>query len=291
MSLGTSTEHRCIVCSGAMAEDSRLPGLVRCSTCRFVSADADLSDAELEALYGEDYFHGDEYADYVAESDELRGNFRKRLQVLTAVQDRPERGRLYEVGCAYGFFLDEARSQWTTVAGIDISEDAVRHARDVVGVDAVAGDYAQVTFDEPLDTVCMWDTVEHLAHPDVYIRKAAEDLRPGGILALTTGDMDSLNARLRGKRWRMIHPPTHLHYFSRRTLTDLLDRSGFDVVRVETAGNSRTLRGIAYAILVLRGKREPLYRRLTDRPWVDRLLGRSVTLDLRDIMFVVARKR
>ena len=60
----------------------------------------------------------------------------------------------------------------------------------------------------------MWDTIEHLKRPDLFVQKAAADLRPGGLIALTTGDIGSLNARLRGARWRMIHPPTHLHYFS-----------------------------------------------------------------------------
>ena len=46
-------------------------------------------------------------------------------------------------------------------------------------------------------------------------------------LALTTGDIGSVNARLRGHKWRMIHPPTHLHYFSAETMKALLDRHGF----------------------------------------------------------------
>ena len=46
---------------------------------------------------------------------------------------------------------------------------------------------------------------------------------------MTTGDIGSLMARWRGARWRQIHPPTHLHYFSKLTLAQLLERHGFTV--------------------------------------------------------------
>lgn len=291
MSSATSNRPRCLVCEGALVDAPKLPGLLECAECRFVTADAQLSDEELASLYAEDYFHGDEYADYVSEGPELRANFLRRMDVLLELQPEAERNRLYEVGAAYGFFLDEARAKYRSVSGIDISEDAAAFARETVGVDVVAGDYLEVAFDEPLDILCMWDTVEHLAHPGEFLLKAGRDVRPGGLVAVTTGDIDSLNARFRGRRWRMIHPPTHLHYFSRRTLTRLLDRAGFDVVHVETAGNARSIRGIAYAILVLRGKRQDLYDALTKLPLANRLLDRSVSLDLKDIMFVVGRKR
>jgi hypothetical protein len=85
----------------------------------------------------------------------------------------------------------------------------------------------------------------------------------------------------------MIHPPTHVHYFSRETLGRLLDDVEADVVQVESAGNSRSLRAIVYALLVLKAGHQGLFRRLEKL----RFLDRGVTLDLGDIMFVVARRR
>jgi len=248
---------------------------------------ADVDELQLERLYGEDYFHGDEYADYVAEGPELRRNFRERLTTLERLQPATERRRLYEVGAAYGFFLDEARLLYDDLAGIDISEDAAKYARGELGVDVVADDYLTASVGEPVDLLCMWDTIEHLGRPREFLEKAANDVRPGGLLALTTGDIGSLNARLRGRRWRMIHPPTHLHYFSRETLGRLLDDVGFDVIHVETAGNSRSLRAIAYALLVLKAGRHGVFRRIERL----RVLDKGVTLDLGDIMFMVARRR
>ena len=286
MSTATLTTS-CQVCGGQLAPHPRLPGLLRCQGCSFVTADVQLTTEELRALYGADYFHGQEYADYVAEGPELRVNFRRRLDTLLALQPDAERGRLYEVGAAYGFFLDEARSAYREVAGIDITQDGPAYARETLGVDVASGDYLATELPAQVDALCLWDTVEHLAAPAAFLQKAGRDVRPGGLLALTTGDLGSLNARLRGRRWRMIHPPTHLHYFTRASLTTMLDRAGFDVVHVSTAGNVRSVRGILYAILVLRGGHQGLFDRLSRLPG----MGRSVSLDLRDIVYVVGRRR
>ena len=219
----------CLVCGGCYGE-CRLPGLVRCEACGFVSANLDISDEELAAIYGEDYFHGNEYFDYVGEEESLRLNFRNRISTLRSLVPGLAEKELFEIGCAYGFFLQEVAPAVMRASGIDISVDAVRSAQTRRGVEAVCGDYLKFNLPRPVDIITMWDTIEHLKHPDLFVSKASSDLRPGGILALTTGDIESLNARLRGKKWRMIHPPTYLHYFSAATIAKLLYRHGFDVI-------------------------------------------------------------
>ncbi|MCH7562967.1 MAG: methyltransferase domain-containing protein [Gemmatimonadetes bacterium] len=133
----------------------------------------------------------------------------------------------------------------------------------------------------------MWDVVEHLRHPDRYIERAAELLRTGGILCLTTGDIGSLNARLRRGKWRLIYPPSHLHYFSTVTMKRLLDGKGFAIERIFHPGLHRSVDQILYGVFAF-GRGEP--PRIVE--WIRRHLpeGRSVYLNLYDIMCVTARK-
>jgi len=278
--------NACIVCGGR-AERSHLPGLARCSACGMVSAQSDLSDADLEHLYGVDYFHGNEYLDYIAERDSLRHNFRDRIKTLHQIVPDLAQRDLFEIGCAYGFFLDEVRGLVRSASGIDVSADGTRYAREVLNVAALQGDY--LTFDPPrkFGIAVMWDTIEHLKRPDLFVTKLARDLLPQGILALTTGDIGSLNARLRGSKWRLIHPPTHLHYFSVKTILELLDRNGFRPIHVSHPGNSRYLRAVLHHILVLRMKQAGWYDALA--PW--RLFDMRLTVNFYDIMFVVAQLR
>jgi SAM-dependent methyltransferase len=282
----TAETRRCLVCGGTY-QRSRLAGLIECASCGFTSADLDLSPAEFESLYGHDYFHGQEYLDYTAERETLQTNFQARIRTMRAIDPALSRARLFEIGCSYGYFLDLIRRDVASASGIDISTAAAAHARDVVGVDAKSGDYLEQRFVQPFDWIVMWDTIEHLARPDLFVAKAARDLAPGGYLAFTTGDLGSLNARLRGRRWRMIHPPTHMHYFSVATARRLLDANGFEVMHVSHPGVTRTVGSILYIVLALRLGRPSLYERLARWP-IDRL---ALTLNLGDIMFVVARRR
>lgn len=276
----------CLVCGGAHAP-APIPGLLACTACGFVTADVALSDAELAALYGRDYFHGQEYHDYVAEERSLRDNFRRRIAVLRRVVPGFGQARLFEIGCAYGFFLDEVRNDVAAASGMDISADAVAQAVARFGVDARSGDYLAADVGRDHDVIAMWDTIEHLARPDLFLAKAASDLRPGGHVAITTGDIGSAFARFRGRKWRMIHPPTHLHYFSADTLRRLLERTGFEVVHVSHPGITRNVQSALYIILALKLGLPGLFRvaramRVFDFP---------LTVNLRDIMFVVARRR
>lgn len=276
----------CLVC-GDSYRPSRLPGLKQCRGCGFITADIGLSDAELESLYGRDYFHGGEYRDYIAEGASLKFNFRRRITTLKALIPAFASLNVFEIGCAYGFFLDEIRADVRAARGIDISEAATSYARESNNVDAICGNYLSYEMDGKPDLIAMWDTIEHLARPDLFLEKASRDLAPGGYFAVTTGDIGSFNARLRGRRWRMIHPPTHLHYFSAASLSRLLERNGFEVVHLSHPGNSRDLRSILHFILALRMGWEKLYERISS--W--RIFRASLTLNLHDIMFIVARKR
>lgn len=275
----------CLVCGGRLGTD-RMAGLLRCQ-CGFITAGMDVSFDELKRLYGKNYFHGDEYGNYIAEEESLKANFRGRLATLAACLSQPDQKSLFEIGCAYGFFLDLARGRFQSVAGIDISEEGVRYAATTFGLDVSCGDYLDASLGRPYDAFCLWDTIEHLAHPDRYIAKISREIAPGGLLALTTGDIGSLNARLRGSRWRMIHPPTHLHYFSVGTIGRLLDRYGFDVIHVEHPANLRTLGAVLYGILVLRWRMPGLYKAIAST----KLNGLRIPLNLFDIMYVIARRR
>lgn len=282
----SSLHPTCLVCGGVYGS-SKLSGLLQCQSCGFISADLKISDEELQAIYGQDYFHGNEYLDYIAEQESLKINFRDRIQVLQRVIPDFDKKNLLEIGCAYGFFLEEVSKGVHSASGVDISAEAVDYAVSVKKLSAYCGSYLEMNFDKSFDVITLWDTIEHLKQPDRFIEKAANDLEPHGYLAITTGDIGSFNARLRGTKWRMIHPPTHLHYFSISTLSQLLERYGFEVIHISHPGNSRNVRSMLYMILALRLKQRKLYQAI--QGW--RLFNLRLTLNLYDIMYVIARRK
>lgn len=283
------TPDACIVCD-ANDWTPLYRGLVRCLRCGFVRA-ADLPASDDAArLYGPEYFHGEEYADYLGDEAVHVVNFRRRLDRLTALAGPIE--SMYEIGCAYGLWLRTAAERGVRTAGIDISPDAVRYAATTLRQDATLGEFQDARI-EPgaFQTYCMWDTLEHLPHPETYIGKVGELLPPGGWFFLTTGDIGSPNAQRQADRWRMIHPPTHLQYFSRDSVTRLLARHGLHVAHIESTPMCRSVYG------TLEGLRRFGTGGLRAAAGVlSSLVPRAIatrvrfSLDLGDIMLVCARK-
>lgn len=274
----------CILCGTDAAHANLYPGILKCPTCGLVFADGRSAEGKLQKMHVRDYFFGEEYVNYIEEKPTLQKNFTSRIQT---VKKYSHGGALFEIGCAYGFFLELAQRSWNA-EGCDISESGCAHAR-VQGWNATCGEYLNLPLKQGYyDVVALWDTIEHLARPELYIRKASEMLRQGGIVCLTTGDLGSMVAKIRKEQWRLLRTPTHLYFFDRKTIERLLASHGLEVVYFEHCGYNRSVQQILYSLLVLNHEtpvRKALYNSLKS------ILGFSLYLNLYDIMFVIARKK
>ena len=278
----------CAVChtSDAAVLYNETLNIYRCNACGLLFSGQHLSAEDLTALYSEKYFFGGEYCDYLADRKILQKNFRQRLKVLRRFIDPKRHKSLLDIGCAYGFFIDMIKDQFDVIKGIDISKDATRYVRERLKLDVINDDLLKYDFGkEKFDIICMWDVIEHLQHPRLYLEKVARIMKSGALFAMTTGDIESLNARGRGNRWRLMHPPTHLHYFSKRAIARLLNDIGFDIIYNRYCGFWRSIDAVSYKIL---------QKRL---PWLYYFLrkiglnGIGLYINLYDIMFIIARKR
>ncbi len=278
----------CIVC-GAYDWSSLYTVLQQCRECAFVRADVTVDLATLDQLYCESYFHGHEYGDYLADRDIHRRTFARRLSDMRTAAGEPR--SVFEIGCAYGFWLELLTENDIQCAGVDISPAPVQYAVGQLRQNATCGDFLSLDI-EPgrFDAFCMWDTIEHLSRPELYLQRIFDLLPGGGTLAFTTGDIGSRYARWRGRRWRMIHPPTHLQYFSRDTARRLLERYGFRDIQVQSTAIYRTLHSVLGSLAALnRGVTRSMARSL------HRVLPNSLQqrvgawTNLGDIMFVSAK--
>lgn len=278
---------KCIVCYSNTFKPI-YSGILKCNNCGYICADLNIHNEDVLAFYNREYFFGNEYRDYLAAKDALQKNFKNRLKVIEKFTDPDRHSNLFEVGCAYGFFLDIARDSFKVVRGMDVVEDCVMHARNKLKLDVIQDNFLDYDFGEyKFDLLCMWDTIEHLMRPDLYLSKASNHMDKGALIALTTGNIDSFNSRIRKDRWRFIKPPEHIHYFSKRTLTKMLDNYGFDIIYNRYCANFMSIENIAYKLFVLNNKAQSFYDFLSKTG----LFSFYLYINLFDIMYVIARKR
>jgi SAM-dependent methyltransferase len=198
--------------------------LYRCETCGTVAQPSLPSGDALLELYR--HMRDDHYL------DEEEGRRATARRLLDEIAGHAPRGRLLDVGCGHGLLLDEARRRGYEVEGLELSEHAARHARGSLRLTVHARTLGRLAADpEPTryDAIVLADVIEHLDDPAAAIDHAAALLEPGGVLCVVTPDPGSRTARLAGAGW-WGYLPAHTYLLPRRTLTELLDRRGFDVV-------------------------------------------------------------
>jgi SAM-dependent methyltransferase len=209
-----------------------IPGefqMVRCLECGGVYLNPQPTTDEILHYYPADY---ESYAG--ARVDELSGL--QRLSVAYGLYKRRRAvtryvsaGRLLEVGCATGAFLNTMRAagDWE-VYGVDISEHAVTYARERLGLNVFLGQLAEAQFPaDYFDAVVMWDVLEHLPNPKAALGEVRRVLKDGGWLIFRVPNLDSWDAKLFGPYWAGFDAPRHFTTFSMATVRRLLEAVGF----------------------------------------------------------------
>ncbi|OQX75831.1 MAG: hypothetical protein B6D61_09730 [Bacteroidetes bacterium 4484_249] len=283
------TENKkCLICGSQLLKPIYENTLLRCENCSFVFANLNIEKLNFNKIYSESYFKGSEYLDYPREKSIIQKNFAKRLKFITGKTDKKDVSNVLEIGCAYGFFGELINKYFPGIpyTGIDISKDAIEYGRKNLGLNLHSVDYLDFETEKVFSDIYLWDVIEHLPEPDKVIAKASSELRRNGRLILTTGDIDSFLARKQKRNWRLIHPPTHLFYFSKKTLIKLLEKNNLQVISISYPSILRSLKQSWYSLFLLDKKKnniaKNIFRILPDI---------NIKINTFDIMMVMAIKK
>jgi hypothetical protein len=291
----------CPLCGSSVNRQSNLRwrkdgfDIVQCHVCGLLYRFDLPTREELEAIYASDYFNssdgttnGQGYQDYVADEPLHRLNARRRIDRLDALAG--SRGDLLDVGAAAGFFVDEARRDGWAARGIDVAAAMTKVATERLGVDVATTTLAEAPLEAgTFDAITMWDYIEHAVDPCGDLGRAAELLRPGGVVGLSTGDAASAVARGSGARWHLLTPRHHNFFFTRATLTRALDQAGFDVISASHPGAVYPLSYVVYKVQTIARLR--FLDRIAASLRGTKLGERALPLNLGDIITVWARRR
>jgi SAM-dependent methyltransferase len=141
-------------------------------------------------------------------------------------------GRILDVGCATGLFLNEMKQAGWHSVGVELMAPAAAVARQRFDIEVFEGTLTQAAFaPSSFDVISFWDVLEHSFSPRKELQLAARLLRPGGTLALSVPNWDSFDRWLFGRHWQGLDAPRHLFVFAKNSLSHLLLEAGFTDLR------------------------------------------------------------
>ena len=147
-------------------------------------------------------------------------------------------GKLLDVGCGHGFFLQFAKERKWNAFGLDLSEQAVLYARKK-GLNVSSESLFKKSYQTgEFDVVTMFYVLEHLLDPVIYLREVYRILKPCGLLLLRVPHTTPIAKILKILRMsnKLYDAPSHLSDFSPRTIKQLLEKVGFCNIRTTIGG-------------------------------------------------------
>ena len=252
----------CALCGAGPAERlvHEFPpyAVVACEGCGLVFLSPRPTEAAALALYQDPGYYdsdtaGHGYDEYLEVRQNWIRTFARRLRQIRRYKPA---GRVLDVGCGPGFFLDAAVDRGYEAWGIDPSVYGVELARERHDGRVRVAVLETADFDpESFDLVVAGEAFEHVYDPRRFLDAAHRLLKPDGVLAITTPDPTSWLARVSGRGWVSFKIPEHVYYWSPATIRRVLEPR-FRVLELTGAGQYATA-GFLLRRLLRLGTRPP----------------------------------
>jgi SAM-dependent methyltransferase len=206
--------------------------VARCADCGFAFLCPRPTERSLRSLYESEAYYASGtnagYSDYAIQETALRATFARVMRVLA--RRGLAGGSLLEVGCGFGFLLDEARGWFARRDGTEIAKPALAAAAHRAD-DVFRGGIESVPEGRRYDVVLSSHVIEHVHRPRDFVSAQVDRLLPGGTVIVATPHMGSIWQRMLGSRWPSFKIPEHLLYFDLRSLERLLQDAGLVDIR------------------------------------------------------------
>jgi len=207
---------------------------VRCRRCELVYVTPRLRDH----VQQQDSFYNivtNGNVEAAAEWDRRPRRMRSLTRVARDYLTYKQTGALLDVGCSFGAFLEAAESVGWKAYGVEVASKpasiAGRHH------DIFCGSLSDAPYEpSSFDVVRLNNVIEHVLSPRALVSDIKRVLRPGGLFAISTPNVESFTAALQGMGWRYVQGGHHIYLFGLRTMGRLLKTEGFKILWISTPG-------------------------------------------------------
>jgi 2-polyprenyl-3-methyl-5-hydroxy-6-metoxy-1,4-benzoquinol methylase len=200
--------------------------VVRCRSCNFFYLSPRLTETAMMKIYSNNtYFEGKKggYTSYTEQEMALRATFHRLM--INLRKRNLTGGALLEIGCGYGYLLEEAKAFFETRVGTDFSYQAVEQARKRAD-HIYRGTIDHIPANDRFDCIIATQVIEHVYQPKAFLEKLCGHLKERGKMVVATPDFGSFWRRLMGRYWPSFKIPEHILYFDKKSLATLMQQAG-----------------------------------------------------------------
>lgn len=188
-------------------------------------------------IYNKQYFSGGydfgyQGIDYLSKDNEKWFKYIPTQALKKIEKQLKNKGKILDIGCAVGYFLEVAKENGWKIYGIELSEFARNSAKERLRAEIYP------TIDESpfpkdhFDAITAFEIIEHMQDPDSFVKKIYSLLMPGGILSVSTPNLQNGKTFKNFTDWNCLTPPEHLFFFDQKTITVILEKNGFEVLEI-----------------------------------------------------------
>jgi len=214
----------------------------------FFQVDPTPTEKEISKFYAEEFYSGD-YKNFNDSSLEVQLNdeefFKGRWQqiyenFLEIKKKLKKNTTMLDVGCGWGLALQYFQSKGIQCYGFDPAKEAVEYGRNKGLNLKHAGLNSMDVFNgKKFDLISLINVLEHLADPEIALKQIKKIIHKDGILMIDVPN-EYNKFQVAGKKVHNLDewwfaPPNHLNYFSRESLSNLLDEIGFKIKICESS--------------------------------------------------------
>lgn len=265
--------------------------LLRCRNCGLVFIYPRFPLEDLKKFYNKSYFKNNNshlygYQDYLKDKPNIIKTSKKRIAKIQKLY--PQKGKILDLGCAVGFFLEVTQEDGWESYGVEISDYASNIAKKAIGTKIYQGPFLGQDFPEKyFDVITAWDYIEHTLDPKAELAKISYLLKDDGLFVFCTPDIESLPAKIAKGKWMGFKDIEHLYYFSGRTIQRLIRESGLEIIKKEYIGKHINLELFFKRLSLYNNALANMLKNLVPK----RFCKKSLYINPLDIMCIYTRKK
>jgi len=212
-------------------ENEKTYNIFFCEICKVGVTIPIPSPGELSSLYSSGTYraaNGKRFVGLV----ETAINFSRQLR-RKRIEKYKEKGRILDIGCGRGVFLDVMRKHGWKVAGTEYNKETAESINKNYNINIVTGDPGDWGFPPgSFDVVTMNHVLEHMSAPENAIGECSRLLVKGGLLVVAVPNITSLQSSFGKHLWFHLDIPYHLYHFSEEGLSSLLEKYNFHLLKI-----------------------------------------------------------